>query len=628
MNASRSALLGLATSLLSLAALAQQNVPGERFRPSTTSSGIIDVESGAIGQHLTWNAALWGGYALDPLVVYQGDERLGALVNHRVGADLVFSVALFDWVELAGDLPVFLFQSADQGSLSDAQMGGTLSTMGLGDLRLAPKIRLLRASEQLVDLAIIPAVSVPTGLPAGESFSGEGQFTFLPEIALSRRFDDGVLNGLTVAANGLARLRPEERVLLGTAFSHELVARLGVGYRLHELLNVPVELDASSSLGSPLLTPFASRDVTSAEVMGGAKVDVLRLPAAAGAGDGFVMQAFGGVAGGVAGGVGTPTMRVFLGVRGEAPADIDADDDGIADQTDRCPADAEDKDGFDDLDGCPDNDNDNDGIADVVDACPQGPEDTDNFEDTDGCPDVDNDKDSVLDNDDGCPVKAGPIDNQGCPWPDTDADTILDKDDACPAVAGTAALKGCPDQDNDGVTDADDQCPTLAGPALPYAGCPDTDGDGFTDNVDKCPTEAETVNNVDDTDGCPDQGKVLVNLTKTKIEILDKVFFDSGKATIQAKSFPLLDQVSTVLRSHSELKKVRVEGHTDDQGPDDTNLTLSQARADAVKQYLIDHGIEAARLEATGFGETRPAAEGTTSAAREQNRRVEFVIAN
>jgi outer membrane protein OmpA-like peptidoglycan-associated protein len=223
-------------------------------------------------------------------------------------------------------------------------------------------------------------------------------------------------------------------------------------------------------------------------------------------------------------------------------------------------------------------------------------------------------------------VKAGPIDNQGCPWPDTDADTILDKDDACPAVAGTGALKGCPDQDNDGVTDADDTCPTLAGPATPYSGCPDSDGDGFTDNVDKCATEAETINNVDDTDGCPDQGKVLVNLTKTRIEILDKVFFDSGKATIQAKSFPLLDQVSTVLRSHRELKKVRVEGHTDDEGKDDKNLTLSQARADAVKQYLIEHGVEAARLEATGFGETRPAAEGQTPAAREQNRRVEFAI--
>jgi outer membrane protein OmpA-like peptidoglycan-associated protein len=188
------------------------------------------------------------------------------------------------------------------------------------------------------------------------------------------------------------------------------------------------------------------------------------------------------------------------------------------------------------------------------------------------------------------------------------------------------ALKGCPDQDTDGVTDANDACPTLAGPATPYAGCPDSDGDGFTDNVDTCPKEPETVNNVDDNDGCPDQGKVLVNLTNTKIEILDKVFFDSGKATIQKKSFALLDQVGTVLRNHAELTRVRVEGHTDDQGKDDANLTLSQARADAVKQYLVAHGVDAGRLEATGFGETRPAVAGQTGSAREQNRRVEFVI--
>ena len=135
-----------------------------------------------------------------------------------------------------------------------------------------------------------------------------------------------------------------------------------------------------------------------------------------------------------------------------------------------------------------------------------------------------------------------------------------------------------------------------------------------------------SLNNVDDTDGCPDEGKVLVNLTSTKIEILDKVFFNSGKATIQNKSFALLDQVGTVLRNHAELTRVRVEGHTDDQGKDDANLTLSQARADAVTQYLVDHGIDAVRLEATGFGETRPAVAAQTGSAREQNRRVEFVI--
>ncbi len=616
--------LMFATTLLASQTSSAQTVSGERFRPSTTSAGVIDVESGAVAEHLSWNAALWTGYAYDPLVIYQGNERLGALVNHRVGADAVFSIGLFDWLELAADLPIIAFQSADQGSLDPALTNG-LSAFGLGDMRLAPKVRLLRASEQLVDLAIIPALTLPSGAPAGESFTGEGQFTFLPEVAVSRRFNDGALSGLTIAGNALARIRPEERVLINTSFSHELVGRLGVGYRLHELLGLPLEVDASTSVGTPLLSPFVGDNVTGAEVMGGVKYDVLTLPAAAGAGDGFILQAFGGVATGGFG-AGTPLARVFLGVRGEKPADIDHDDDWVKDSEDRCPNEPEDKDGFEDNDGCADTDNDGDGVLDVVDACPNDAEDRDGFEDGDGCADPDNDKDGVADDDDGCADVAGPAENKGCPWPDTDGDGILDKDDACVDVKGVEALKGCPDQDSDGITDADDACPALAGPKEPYAGCPDNDCDGFTDDKDKCPNEAETVNNVDDDDGCPDQGKVLVSLTKDKIEILDKVFFDTGKATIQAKSFPLLDQVATIMRSHKEIAHVRVEGHTDDQGPDDKNLTLSQARADAVKQYLLDKGIDAARVESLGLGESRPAVEGTSAAAREQNRRVEFVI--
>jgi outer membrane protein OmpA-like peptidoglycan-associated protein len=606
-------------------ALAQaSDVPGERLRPATTAAGVIDVESGAVTPHLGWNATLWGAYALDPLVVYQGSERLGAFVGHRVGSDVVFSLGLFDWIELAADLPVIVYQASDPSRLGDT--APAISAFGLGDVRLAPKVRLLRAREQLVDLAIIPALSAPTGAPASESFTGEGQFTFLPEVAVSRRFDDGVLAGLVVAGNALSRIRPEEKELLGTPFGHELVGRLGVGYRLHERLDIPLRIDVSGSLGTPLLAPFSSGDVTGSELMAALTADVLRLPAASGAGDGLVVQAFGGGGVGLSGGAGTPAARAFIGLRAEKPADIDLDDDFIADTDDNCPNEAEDKDGVDDKDGCPDPDNDNDGVVDSVDACRDVAEDADSFEDEDGCPDPDNDGDAILDGEDACPKEVGPKENKGCPWPDSDKDGVLDKDDRCAEVPGLVALAGCPDQDGDGVTDAEDACPALAGPKTPHDGCPDTDGDGFTDDKDKCPSEAETVNNVEDEDGCPDQGKVLVSLKSDKIEILDKVFFDSGTATIQAKSFGLLDQVATVLRSHRELKKVRVEGHTDDAGPDDKNLVLSQARADAVRAYLIERAISSERLEAIGYGETRPAAQGTNGKAREANRRVEFVI--
>jgi OOP family OmpA-OmpF porin len=93
----------------------------------------------------------------------------------------------------------------------------------------------------------------------------------------------------------------------------------------------------------------------------------------------------------------------------------DRDGDGIPDGRDRCQTEPEDKDVFEDEDGCPDLDNDKDGVLDVKDKCPNEPEDFDVFEDEDGCPDLDNDKDGVLDAKDKCPNEPGPESEGGCP---------------------------------------------------------------------------------------------------------------------------------------------------------------------------------------------------------------------
>jgi hypothetical protein len=303
----------------------------------------------------------------------------------------------------------------------------------------------LRAREQLVDLAVIAALTAPTALPAGESFLGDGQVVFLPEVAVSRRFDDGLLAGLVVAGNALARVRPAERVILDATFGHEFVGRLGVAYRLHERLSVPMRLDVSGSWWAPLLTPFASPGHQGTELMSAVTADVLRLPAALGAGDGLVVQAFVGGAVGLGGGPGTPTGRGFIGLRIEKPADPDLDDDFVADSVDACPHEAEDKDGFADHDGCVDVDNDHDGVVDSIDGCPNEPEDKDGFADDDGCAELDNDLDFLLDADDACTDVPGPPDNHGCPWLDGDGDGVIDRDDRCPAAAGVPAGGGCPE---------------------------------------------------------------------------------------------------------------------------------------------------------------------------------------
>jgi outer membrane protein OmpA-like peptidoglycan-associated protein len=105
------------------------------------------------------------------------------------------------------------------------------------------------------------------------------------------------------------------------------------------------------------------------------------------------------------------------------------------------------------------------------------------------------------------------------------------------------------------------------------------------------------------------------------------VFFDTAKASIKAESNSLLDEAAAVLKAHPEVKKVVIEGHTDDRGGAAKNLKLSEARAQSVKAYLVGKGVEASRLDAKGFGQTKPIADNKTEKGREANRRVEFTIA-
>jgi outer membrane protein OmpA-like peptidoglycan-associated protein len=125
--------------------------------------------------------------------------------------------------------------------------------------------------------------------------------------------------------------------------------------------------------------------------------------------------------------------------------------------------------------------------------------------------------------------------------------------------------------------------------------------------------------------------QVVLELTRVvvladRVEIRDKVFFDLDSARIKAASYNILDDVAATLENHPELRLVEVQGHTDDQGAEDYNLELSQRRAEAVRQYLVEQGIEADRLVARGYGESQPLQPGTTEDAREVNRRVVFKI--
>jgi outer membrane protein OmpA-like peptidoglycan-associated protein len=251
-----------------------------------------------------------------------------------------------------------------------------------------------------------------------------------------------------------------------------------------------------------------------------------------------------------------------------------------------------------------DDDIDGDGYKNNVDGCPEEPEDFDNNDDEDGCPDPDNDDDGILDDDDECPMEPEDRDDwqdrDGCPDPDNDGDNVLDVDDDCPNDP----------EDIDGYED-EDGCPD-----------PDNDGDGVLDGDDECDGELETDNNYQDGDGCPDEiPQEVVKFTG----VIKGITFETDKDVIRKSSEGILEQALQVLTDFPDVR-IEVQGHTDSDGDDAHNMDLSQRRAESVVRWFAEHGIDEARFDPHGFGESKPIADNATSSGKAQNRRVMFQL--
>ena len=304
----------------------------------------------------------------------------------------------------------------------------------------------------------------------------------------------------------------------------------------------------------------------------------------------------------------------------------DTDKDGIWDKIDMCP---ETPRGVAvDSVGCP-IDEDHDGIADYLDHCLGTPAAAIGMVDSVGCP-LDSDGDGVPDYLDECPNTPkeayGKIDEKGCPL-DTDGDGVPDYLDKCPdtpeAAWGLVDKDGCPiDSDGDGVPDYLDDCPDTKKEALGHTdekGCDrDSDGDGVPDYKDECPL----VPGVKANKGCPEVKREVRQLLQKAMQGIE---FETGKATIKKKSFPLLDQIAATFIENPNYI-IEVQGHTDNTGKDELNRKLSDKRANAVKDYLAKQGVPAERMTAVGYGPDKPIADNSTKAGRAKNRRVEFNI--
>lgn len=234
-------------------------------------------------------------------------------------------------------------------------------------------------------------------------------------------------------------------------------------------------------------------------------------------------------------------------------------------------------------------------------------------------PDADND--GIADVNDKCPATGAglKVDATGCEI-DSDSDGIADSKDSCPdTTSGTRVdAKGCAlDSDNDGIADSSDQCPgTKAGAKVDARGCAinmDLDNDGIVNAKDECPDTA--AGTIVDRRGC-----------ELKADIkLDRVQFKSGTAVLNTESKNILDGIAQTLKENQHLV-FEVAGHTDNRGDHDFNVSLSEKRAQSVRQYLVDDGVAADRLSARGYGPDKPLASNDTVDGRKQNRRVELVL--
>jgi len=568
---------------------ATTSVAIQQYQPTPFSDRMLRLDGSGVAPFGELRIGLDVDYAFKPLVLVDQTPAIfqaGApgpnhdLIKHAVGGTVLASFGLGHRLELGLAVPLLLYQHGE-------------------DVTGAAKPTMTALSNPLVGLKV--HFGSWRGLGAGATVTaalpvGTGDVTHDTGFGgTARLFADFRRGPLTFGVRGGYHLHGE-RTFYNVELGNQLDYAAGASLRLGMRTTLMAEGAGLTSAKNPFKTPEQSP----LEALGGLRQRIGHVYLTLAGGPGLVR------------GYGSPVFRAVAGLTWSNRVP-DADGDGVDDDNDLCPTVPEDRDGFEDGDGCPDPDNDKDGILDAQDRCPNDPEDKDGFEDSDGCPDLDNDQDGIPDAQDKCPnepeTKNGFQDEDGCPdetpaSADKDGDGIPDDEDECPEEA----------EDKDGFEDGD--------------GCPDLDNDrdGIPDAQDKCPLEPETINGIADDDGCPDSGPTQVRLGKNEIETLQPIFFDTDRSRVRHAFYNVLGQVALMLKAHPEIGRCAVEGHTDDTGPEVWNQKLSILRAESVIEFLANKGVDPKRLMPIGHGEKLPWASNETPWGRARNRRVVFHI--
>ncbi|MDP1823895.1 MAG: OmpA family protein [Archangium sp.] len=495
-----------------------------KFTP-TMESGLA-LEGGELQLTRSYLLQALLDFNVGILAAKNGNERIGDLMPFRADLHIMGAYQLHPRVEVSADLPITIGQ-VNNFALLEQQGFSTPppAPAGLGAPRIMGRLQILKQSEfPIVGLAAVLEMRIPIG--DQKSFLSDRGFVFAPRLAVERMIGPVRILGnigwrLRTAPGRFINLYVAQEFTLGGGAiidlpnfsrfqSNQLVAELN--------LSTPAEAPFTFSEAEALKTPF--------ELLIGARTQF--------AGKWGAQLAVGKGLG--PNGYGRETIRFALSLT---------------------------------YSHVPEPDDDNDGIPNNVDGCPDQAEDKDGIEDTDGCPEARE--------------------------PDRDGDGVPDKIDQCPDTMGLQELDGCPDKD----------------------------GDQIPDNVDKCPDVPGTP----DLNGCPppeDEEEVV--LESERIRINNQILFEFGSDRIDPRSFKLLDEVGSVLTKNPDVGPVLIEGHTDNVGSREANMSLSKRRAMAVVKYLTGKGIAPKRLRSEGYGFDKPIATNDTPLGRAKNRRTEFKL--
>lgn len=470
-----SGLAALPVFLAPLAASAQQvssEVTVQTFDAAPGADNYFSTRALRMNGKMNWTAGLLVNYGYRPFVVRQGasgnlEPQTYYTVENIVTGDAMASLTILPALQVGLKVPVTWAKGQGipgQELNSDPEVPA-IDAVGVGDIQFEAKYRFYGAPGGPAAFGLYGFVNAPTGnLTAPGTYIGNASVAGGGSV-----IGDFQVGALSMGVN-LGGIFREEATVGQTTLGPMARFSAAAAYQLGPVFRLVGDVFGSTNFAS-------AAGGHGVELHGGAQVTPL--------GSKLTFTAGGGA--GVLKGIGVPDARIFVGFIYDG-ADLDRDGDGIPDNVDACPTDAEDFDGFEDGDGCPEYDNDNDGIPDSADKCPNKAEDRDGFEDGDGCPEPDNDNDGIPDVADRCPNEPetmnGFNDLDGCPdIKDTDGDGVPDDKDQCPDEP----------EDTDGFEDTDG-CPD-----------PDNDGDGVPDDQDECIDEPEDGKGTgtQPTDGCP-----------------------------------------------------------------------------------------------------------------------------